>query len=93
MLFDEMGELWRKAQYADALRPAEQILEMYRRFLGPENIAVAVAANWCGQLLNLSARYADAEKQFREALRIVLQVVGEDSPGAAALYGNLALSL
>jgi CHAT domain-containing protein/tetratricopeptide (TPR) repeat protein len=93
VLFDEMAELWRKAQYADALRPAEQILDIYRLLLGPEHISVAVAANWYGQLLNLAARYPDAEKQFREALRIVLQVVGEDSPGTAALYGNLALSL
>jgi CHAT domain-containing protein/Tfp pilus assembly protein PilF len=92
-LFDEMAELWRKAQYADALRPAEQILNTYRRLLGPEHTAVAVAANWNGQLLDLAGRYADAEKQFREALRIVLQVVGEDSPGTAAVYGNLALSL
>jgi CHAT domain-containing protein/tetratricopeptide (TPR) repeat protein len=93
VLYDEMGELWNKARYADALRPAEQILDIYRRILGPEHTYVAVAANWYGQLLHRAARYADAEKQFREALRIVLKVVAEDSPGTAALYGNLALSL
>jgi CHAT domain-containing protein/tetratricopeptide (TPR) repeat protein len=93
VLSDEMGELWRKGRYADALRPAEQILDIYRRLLGPESAYVAVAANQYGQLLHYAGRYADAEAQFREALKIVREVVGEDNPGTATLYGNLALSL
>jgi CHAT domain-containing protein/tetratricopeptide (TPR) repeat protein len=93
VLYDEFSELLKRARYADALRPAEQMLDIYRRLLGPEHTYVAVAANRYGQLLSRAARYADAEAQFREALRIVLKVVGEDHPATAALYGNLALSL
>ena len=93
VLSDEVGELWKQARYADALRPAEQVLDIYRRLLGPGHTYVAVAANQYGLLLYRAGRYADAAKQYREALGIVLKVVGEDSPGTAALYGNLALSL
>src|SRR5262249_52820240 len=30
-LYDKMDELWKKERYADALRPAEQMLDIYRR--------------------------------------------------------------
>ena len=93
VLYDEVKEFWKRALYDDALRPAEQILDIYRRVLGPESTYVAIAANLYGQLLHRAARYADAEEQFRAALRIVLNAVGEDNPGTAAIYGNLALSL
>jgi CHAT domain-containing protein/tetratricopeptide (TPR) repeat protein len=93
VLSDEVNELWRQGRYADALRPAEQVLGIYRRLLGRESAYVAVAANRYGQLLNLAGRYADAEAQFREALRIVRKVAGEDNPATAALCGNLALTL
>src|SRR5262249_48703929 len=92
-LYDEVRDLWKQARYDDALRPAEQVLDIHRRLLGPDSPYVAVAANTYGQLLHHAARYADAEDQFRTALRIVLNAVGEDNPGTAALYGNLALSL
>jgi CHAT domain-containing protein/tetratricopeptide (TPR) repeat protein len=93
VLSDDVGELWKQARYADALRPAEQLLDIYRRLLGPKHTYVAVAANQYGLLLHRAGRYADAVAQYREALGIVLQVVGEDSPATAALYGNLAVSL
>jgi CHAT domain-containing protein/Tfp pilus assembly protein PilF len=92
-LSDEMSKLWKEARYADALRPAEQILDIYRRLLGPESIYVAVAANQYGLILHRDGRYADAVTQYREALKIVRNVVGEDSLRTATLCGNLALSL
>jgi CHAT domain-containing protein/Tfp pilus assembly protein PilF len=92
-LADEMNDLWKKACYADALRPAEQILDIYRRLLGPESVYVAIAANNYGLLLHRNARYADAETQFRGALKLVRQVVGEEHPYTASLCGNLAQSL
>src|SRR5215471_18168694 len=65
VLSDEMGKLWQQGRYADALRPAEQVLDMYRRLLGPEHTYVALAANYYGQLLHFDGRYADAEAQYR----------------------------
>src|SRR5262249_44312761 len=77
-LYDEMKELLRKERYEEALRPAKQILDTYRRLLGPDWSSVAVAAHAYGQALYNAERYADAEGQFRESLRIVLKVAGED---------------
>jgi CHAT domain-containing protein/tetratricopeptide (TPR) repeat protein len=93
VLSDEMNELWKKGRYAHALRPAQQILAIYRRLLGPDSAYVAVAANQYGQLLHYTEQYSDAQKQFREAIKIVRGIEGEDHPGTAALYGNLALTL
>jgi CHAT domain-containing protein/tetratricopeptide (TPR) repeat protein len=92
-LHDELVELKKKGLYADALRPAEQILEIYRRVLGPKSSYVVVAASQYGQLLHYSGRYADAETQFREALKTLRAVVGEDHPATASVYDDLSLSL
>jgi CHAT domain-containing protein/tetratricopeptide (TPR) repeat protein len=92
-LYDEMDDLRKQERYADALRPAEQILDIYRRLLGPESFYVAMAANRYGQLLHHGERYAEAEKQLREALKVFRGVVGEDHPVVADVYGYLALAL
>jgi CHAT domain-containing protein/tetratricopeptide (TPR) repeat protein len=92
-LWDEIGALYRKQRYADALRPAEQLLDIYRRRLGPDCYYTALAANKYGELLHYAERYAEAEAQFREALRACRADVGEDHPGVGAVTGNLALSV
>jgi CHAT domain-containing protein/tetratricopeptide (TPR) repeat protein len=92
-LHDEMTALQKKGRYADALRPAEQILDTYRRLLGPHSSSVAVAASQYGQLLHYSGRYADAEAQFRLTLRIVRAVGGDEHPATASAYDDLSLSL
>jgi CHAT domain-containing protein/tetratricopeptide (TPR) repeat protein len=91
-LWDEIRELYKKRRYADALRPAEQILDIYRRLLG-DHAYVALAANECGYLLHYAERYADAEARYREALKVYRAAVGEDHPGVGAVYGNLAMTL
>jgi CHAT domain-containing protein/tetratricopeptide (TPR) repeat protein len=92
-LWDEIGALSGKQRYADALRPAKQLLDVYRRLLGPDCYYAALAANKYGELLHYAERYADAEAQFREALRACRAAVGEDHPGIGAVTGNLALSV
>jgi CHAT domain-containing protein/tetratricopeptide (TPR) repeat protein len=92
-LYDEMDGFRKKGRYADALRPAKGILDIYRRLLGPESTYVALAANQYALLLYEVERYAEGEKQLREALKIFRGVVGDDHPGTASLYGNLGLNL
>lgn len=93
VLADELNGAVNKGTYEAALRPAEQILSIYRRLLGPDSSLTAVAANQYGELLHYNERFADAEKQYRESLRIALAIVGENSKAVAALYGNLAINL
>jgi CHAT domain-containing protein/tetratricopeptide (TPR) repeat protein len=92
-LSDEASEFEKQARYEDALRPAEQIVDIYRRLLGPKSFLVALAANRYGILLHYCDRYDEAEKHFREAIAIVRELVGESNPGIAATYGNLAMTL
>src|SRR5262249_10320364 len=92
-LSDEMNELQKKGRFEEALRPAGQILDTYRRLLGPDWSSVAVAAHRYGQLLHYAERYTDAEAQFREALRIVLRVAGEGHSATAAVRSDLAQTL
>jgi CHAT domain-containing protein/tetratricopeptide (TPR) repeat protein len=92
-LYDEMNELWKRERYADALRPAEQLMDIHRRLLGPESAYVALAAYQCGQFLYHAGRYAEAEKQLREALRVYRRIVGEGHPVMADVHSYLALDL
>jgi len=92
-LYDQVAELRKKGRCADALRPAEQILDIYRRLLGTDSYYVAIVTNLYGQLLYHSERYAEAEKQLREALRIYPPIVGEEHPAVAEATGYLARSL
>jgi CHAT domain-containing protein/Tfp pilus assembly protein PilF len=93
VLADEIKEVFKKGTYAAGLRPAEQILDIYRRLLGPDSWLAAIAANQYAELLVYNERFADAEKLYLEALRIAHAVVGENSKAVVALYGNLALNL
>jgi CHAT domain-containing protein/tetratricopeptide (TPR) repeat protein len=92
-LSDEVKELQKRGRFEEALRPARQVLDTYRRLLGPDWSSVAVAAHQYGEALYYAERYGDAEAQFREALRIVLKAAGEDNPAAAEVRGDLAQTL
>jgi CHAT domain-containing protein/tetratricopeptide (TPR) repeat protein len=93
VLADEIDTLLKNTRYAEALKIAEQILDIRRRLLGPDSSLVAVSAHDCGQLLHYCERYREAEAQFREALRIVDAVAGRDNPSAAAVMGDLAQTM
>lgn len=93
VLFDSMEDLRKQERYTEAQRPAEQILEIYRRLLGPDSSYVAEAAHWNGKLLYHGQRFIEAEKQLRAALKIYHAVVGDNDPAVAEAAGYLALDL
>jgi CHAT domain-containing protein/tRNA A-37 threonylcarbamoyl transferase component Bud32 len=92
-LYDEANELYKKSRYADAARPMQQMLDIYRRILGPDHPYTALGANGCGHVLSAAGKYADAATFYREALRIRRRALGEDHPDTAVAYNNLATAL
>ncbi len=92
-LYDRLDECRKEKRYADALRSAEQMRDIYRRILGPDSFYVAVATRWCGEVLHDDGRYELAAKQLREALRIFQGIVGEDHTVVADLDLQLARDL
>jgi CHAT domain-containing protein len=93
VLSDRLNELSKQNRFDEAREPARQILDVYRRLLGPDASLVAVAAHRYGQVLYQAERFSEAETQFREALRVVRAVAGEDHPSVAAASGELAATL
>jgi serine/threonine protein kinase/CHAT domain-containing protein/tetratricopeptide (TPR) repeat protein len=91
--FDEANELYKKSRYADAVRPMQQMLDIYRRILGPDHPYTALGANGCGHVLSAAGKYADAATSYREALRIRRRALGENHPDTAVAYNNLATAL
>lgn len=93
VLQDTLEEFQKKGRYDLARLPAEQILDIYRRLLGPESFSVAAAAHQCGQILYHGEHYPEAEKHLREALRVYQGIVGDNYPAVAEATGYVALGL
>jgi CHAT domain-containing protein/tetratricopeptide (TPR) repeat protein len=87
----KLGELMRQGNYPEAVKLSKQILDVRRRVLRPDDLAVDV--NYYAYVLHEAGRYADAEPFYREALEICRRVVGTDHPATAAVCGNLAQNL
>jgi len=88
---DEVAALVRDGKYPEAIRLSQQLLDVRRRLLRPDDLAVYV--NHHATLLYSATRYADAEPLFKEALEITQRVAGADHPATAAVRGNLAMTL
>jgi CHAT domain-containing protein/tetratricopeptide (TPR) repeat protein len=89
--WQDYAAAWEKGNYAEAARVAGEILEVRRRLLRPEDLAVDI--NVYAYALNEAGKYAEADPYYREALEICRRVVGNDHPATAALCGNLAINL
>lgn len=87
----EVATLYQQGKYPEAIRLSQKLLDIRRRLLRPDDLAVYV--NHHATLLYDATRYAEAETFFREALDLCRRVVGPDHPATAAVRGNLAMTL
>jgi CHAT domain-containing protein len=92
-LLDTISELRNHDRYADAVKPAEQFLDIHRRTLGPDSTYTALASGEYGKILYHVERYTESETHLRQALTTYQKVVGEDFPTVAEIYGYLGLCL
>ncbi|HKB06342.1 MAG TPA: CHAT domain-containing tetratricopeptide repeat protein [Gemmataceae bacterium] len=91
-LYDQFEELSKKKQYAEAQKPLEEMLDIYRRILGPGSLYEGVMALEYGQLFRSCEKYDKAAAQFRLALKILLDVVGEDHAATVNAYIYVSLT-
>ncbi|HET6574279.1 MAG TPA: CHAT domain-containing tetratricopeptide repeat protein [Fimbriiglobus sp.] len=87
----EVVTLSQQGKYPEAIRLSQKLLDIRRRLLRPDDLAVYV--NHHATLLYDATRYAEAESYFREALDLCRRIVGPDHPATAAVRGNLAMTL
>jgi tetratricopeptide (TPR) repeat protein len=86
----QIDQLYRKGDFRQAIRFAEQVAKMRRRLLGDQHPDTADSLNTLALLHNWMADYAKAEPLYRQALEIRRKVLGENHPRTAMSLNNLA---
>lgn len=76
-----------------ARAPQDEALALRRKTFGDRHERIAVSLNEAGALYLSEGKAAEAETQFREAVAMYLEVVGEDDEGTLTAMGNLATTL
>jgi tetratricopeptide (TPR) repeat protein len=89
----ELGQLYQRGRFRDAVPVARRLLAIRQWQLGEEDDETAI---WLGVLaffLKESGNYAAAQPLFEKALRIFRTVLGDHHPTTARGYNNLASNL
>jgi len=89
-LMSRVGELSRVGKYRDALRPAQQALELRQGVFGENHLLVASSLHWIGWLYMELGDDVRAESPDLRALAIRKQILGENHPEYATILDNLA---
>ena len=85
-----MGRLFNGGQYPEALRVAEEQMELLKNAYGPNHHEYATAMNNVATLYQALGRYTQAEPLLLEASKIQQRTLGNDHPHTVASLSNLA---
>ena len=86
----QIGELYSKQKYADAIPLAERYVDLVRQRYGEENPEFATAITWLGSLYQSEGRYGDAEMLLKRALSIREKNLGPNNALVGTSLSNLA---
>jgi tetratricopeptide (TPR) repeat protein len=81
---------WRESKYDEALDEATRALELERRALGPDHLAVAETYNLLAELYYRKARYAEALDNFQRSFEIRQRLLGPSHPRLSAIQIGMA---
>lgn len=83
-------QLYEQGQYAAAMEPAREALDLARIHFGEDDPQYATALNDIGVLLVLQKEYKQAEKLHLKAIEIRRKILGDKHPDYAESLYNLA---
>jgi CHAT domain-containing protein/Tfp pilus assembly protein PilF len=89
-LDQQIIQLFRQRNYADALKLAQETLAIRQKALGPEHPEVATNFDTVGLMLNGLGRAAEAEPLFRQSLAIREKALGSEDATIALSLTNVA---
>ncbi len=89
-LSQEVVQRYQTGDFAAALRPATQVVELMRRHLGPEHPSYASGLNNLAVLYCKMGNHAGAEPLYRQALEINRRALGEKHLTYANSLNSLA---
>ncbi len=79
-----------QGRYQDAVQPAEEVVLLTRRLLGPRHEGMATALSNLAVVVVSHGDYTRAETLYRQALDINREALGPRHPGVATSLGNVA---
>jgi tetratricopeptide (TPR) repeat protein len=92
-LIDRVGELARAGELREAVRLAEESLELRTRVLGADHWITGNSWSWLGQLYDALDDFDRAENANRQALANRKQAYGEQHPNYATALDNMATTV
>src|SRR6266436_313591 len=79
----QVAQLYQQGKFAEAIPPAQELLQVAEAAFGPEHPNVAESLNNLAELNRRQGRYADAEPLYKRALAIYEKALGPDHPDVA----------
>ena len=92
-LNNEVGQLLRAKEYAEATTKAHQVVGMYKKLHGQEHPDVANALFNLGMVYKFDGKTGEAVKFMEEALKVRQALFGEDHPDTAQIEMELTVLL
>lgn len=89
-LEQQANQLYQAGRYQDAIVPAQRVLAIREKVLGPEHPNIATALNNLALLYKATGAYAKAEPLYQRALAIREKALGPEHPSTAHSLKNLA---
>ncbi len=90
-LNQQIVQLYKAGQYAEAGSLAERYVALVRQRYGEERTVFATAIAWLGMTYRAQGRYAEAEPLFKRDLAITEKVLGPDHEDVGTSLTTLAL--
>ena len=89
-LNQQMAELYKKGQYDDAIKVAEEALNVAEKTFGKKHPYVSVSLNNIALLYIAQGEYAKAESLYEQSLKIAEDILGENHPQLISILENMA---
>ncbi len=89
-LNQKVVKLHQEGKYTEAIKTAEESLEMAERTFGPDHVNVATSLDSLAELYASQGRYSEAEPLYKRSLAIREKRLGPDHLDVATSLNNLA---
>jgi len=89
-LAETIEKLRNAGRTAQTQQPAEQLIELRTKLLGPDHPETLMARSWLASSYAAQRRYAEAEKLHTEVMEARARVLGKEHPDTLAAMVNVA---
>ncbi len=90
-LYARYTQLQKEGRYKEAIPIAQQVLAVFEKALGPDDLSTAAALNGLAELYRNLGDYQKAKPLYERSLSIYEKALGPDHQSVATILNNLAM--